>query len=93
MAAPSDQRQQAESPREYLLWPRKPITPEEQKKTEDAIRSILGSEEPIRNYTSQLDGLRFWFCELTATQAEEVAKLDRVLNAHPIYWTQHVLIL
>lgn len=78
MSAPSEQPQQAQSSDDYIIWPHENITPEDISKTEKAIRSVIDSKEPIRNYTSQLDGLRCWFIQLTPEQLEEVEKLKGV---------------
>ena len=80
MSAASEQPQQAQSIDEYIIWPRENITPEDVSKTEDAIRSVIEFREPIRNYTSQLNGLRCWFVHVTSRQLEEIEKLDGVCH-------------
>lgn len=85
MSVPAPQAPpQATNQNEYIIWPRENMSPTDLSKTEAAIKSIIKSTEPLKNYTSKANGLRMWFAFLTIEQVAEVEKLEGVSDAVPV---------
>ena len=77
---------------EYIIWPARARAGEPRqrtggagktdtekiKETEAAIRSIVGPEVVVDNYTSTFDGLVYWLVVCNAGQAAQITGLDGV---------------
>ncbi|KAK4996874.1 hypothetical protein LTR66_003602 [Elasticomyces elasticus] len=65
---------------EYLIWPREPTNPSRVEETGTAIRQILGPNATIQKTILDKDVVTFWYTALSQSQAEQIGKLDGVLE-------------
>lgn len=69
---------------EYVIWPRRKMSPKKISETDVAIRAILGPEITLNNYISSAEGLVSWWSFMTLAQVEEIKKLEGVSASHKV---------
>jgi hypothetical protein len=75
----SDEHKPQDVKPDFLIWPEKGLSKEDQGELETKIRSVIGAGTELhRCAVLQSEGIRFWVASMTREQSEKVKGLPKV---------------